>query len=170
MRKLLLIIAISVVSYATNAAAFKWTSGKLLAPNLDGTVSETTASKASGTWIATVTLYDDASCITAISGITGNSSSTVNIMTSAITGTFGGAKFEANQTYYAILELSYTTASGTQTLKTGAESITIKGTGDTSITFSEAVSSASWTAVPEPTSGLIMLLGLTGLALRRKLA
>ena len=29
---------------------------------------------------------------------------------------------------------------------------------------------ASWTAVPEPTSGLLMLLGMAGLALRRKRA
>ena len=33
-----------------------------------------------------------------------------------------------------------------------------------------AASSATWTAVPEPTSGLLMLLGMAGLALRRKRA
>ena len=32
------------------------------------------------------------------------------------------------------------------------------------------LSSATWTAVPEPTSGLLMLLGMAGLALRRKRA
>ena len=31
-----------------------------------------------------------------------------------------------------------------------------------------AASSATWTAVPEPTSGLLMLLGMAGLALRRR--
>ena len=31
-------------------------------------------------------------------------------------------------------------------------------------------SSGNFTAVPEPTSGLLMLLGMTGLALRRKRA
>lgn len=33
-----------------------------------------------------------------------------------------------------------------------------------------AASSATWTAVPEPTSGLLMLLGMAGLALRRRRA
>ena len=32
------------------------------------------------------------------------------------------------------------------------------------------LSSATWTAVPEPTSGLLMLLGMAGLALKRKRA
>ena len=32
------------------------------------------------------------------------------------------------------------------------------------------INSATWTAVPEPTSGLLMLLGMAGLALRRKRA
>lgn len=36
-----------------------------------------------------------------------------------------------------------------------------------SMTASE-VSSGTWTAVPEPTSGLLMLLGMAGLALRRR--
>ena len=39
--------------------------------------------------------------------------------------------------------------------------------------FANAVSSATWTtpaAVPEPTSGLLMLLGVAGLALRRRRA
>ena len=31
-----------------------------------------------------------------------------------------------------------------------------------------AASSATWTAVPEPTSGLLMLIGMAGLALRRR--
>ena len=32
------------------------------------------------------------------------------------------------------------------------------------------INAATWTAVPEPTSGLLMLLGMAGLALRRKRA
>ena len=33
-----------------------------------------------------------------------------------------------------------------------------------------AASAATWTAVPEPTSGLLLVLGVAGLALRRKRA
>ena len=36
--------------------------------------------------------------------------------------------------------------------------------------FTNITTSSSWTAIPEPTSGLLMLLGVAGLALRRRRA
>jgi uncharacterized protein YraI len=44
---------------------------------------------------------------------------------------------------------------------------TALGTGAGSITFEGG---GTWTAVPEPTSGLLLLVGVAGLALRRKRA
>ena len=44
------------------------------------------------------------------------------------------------------------------------------GTATANQTASLNASSATWTAVPEPTSGLMLLLGVAGLALRRKRA
>lgn len=170
MKKIILIAIICITGFVANAAAFTWSSGELYAPNLDGSVSTTKASSAAGAWVATVALYSDKNCNELVTGITGNSSSKINAMTSALTGTFGGATFDVGKTYYGILELTYTTAAGVQTLKTGIASIAIKSTGNTTLNFKEAVSSASWTAVPEPTSGLLLLLGLSSLALRRKVA
>lgn len=43
------------------------------------------------------------------------------------------------------------------------------GTGAKQLNFGTQAS-ATWTAVPEPTSGLLMLLGMAGLALRRRRA
>ena len=43
------------------------------------------------------------------------------------------------------------------------------GTGAKALGFGSQAS-ATWTAVPEPTSGLLMLLGMAGLALRRRRA
>lgn len=37
-------------------------------------------------------------------------------------------------------------------------------------TFNDTAGATGWTAVPEPTSGLLMLLGMAGLALKRKRA
>lgn len=174
MKKLIIALAIAMVACMTQAASFKWTTAALTAPNADGTAGTTSAAEATGTWLATISLYSDAECKTAIVGLTGNTGSTVNTMTSAITGTFGGATFAYDNStpYYAILELSYTTAAGTQTLTTEAVSTTLKTIGSTTLNFSTAISNAKWSAaaVPEPTSGLLMLLGMAGLALRRKRA
>ena len=58
---------------------------------------------------------------------------------------------------------------------TGTATIeSIIGMGETTyiqnMVFSNALTAADWSAVPEPTSGLLMLLGMAGLALRRKRA
>ena len=72
--------------------------------------------------------------------------------------------------YYVILNTNvdpntYTTVADTLTGR-AATGEAVLGT-HISMTAS-AASSATWTAVPEPTSGLLMLLGMAGLALRRK--
>lgn len=172
MKKLVITLAIVIIAGMSQAASFKWSTSALYAPNADGTVGTTVASAATGTWLATVTLYSDAACTTPISGVTGNSATTVNALSNALGDTFGGVdfKFDNSTTYYAILELSYTTEAGTQTLTTDVVSTTLKTTGNTQLNFSTAISNATWSAVPEPTSGLLMLLGMAGLALRRKRA
>lgn len=172
MKKLAITLAIVIIAGMSQAASFKWSTSALYAPNADGTVGTTVASAATGTWLATVTLYSDAACTTPISGVTGNSATTVNALSNALGDTFGGVdfKFDNSTTYYAILELSYTTEAGTQTLTTDVVSTTLKTTGNTQLNFSTAISNATWSAVPEPTSGLLMLLGMAGLALRRKRA
>lgn len=172
MKKMMIALAVIAIAGMTQAASFKWSTSALYAPNADGSVSTTVASEATGTWLATVTLYSDAGCTSPIAGVTGNSSSTVNAMSNAIGDTFGGATFAFDNTtmYYAVLDLTYTTAAGTQTLTTDVVSTKLKTTGNTSLNFSTAISNASWSAVPEPTSGLLMLLGMAGLALRRRRA
>lgn len=172
MKKLTLMLTIVAMAGIAQAAAFKWSTGALTAPNADGSVGTTSAASATGTWLASISLYSDAACTTAIEGLTGNTSSTVNVMGSNIAGTFSGATFAYDNTtlYYAVLELSYTTDAGVQTLTTDVVSTTLKTTGNTTLNFSTAISNATWTAVPEPTSGLLLLLGMAGLALKRKRA
>ena len=61
--------------------------------------------------------------------------------------------------YYTIAD----TLSGR--LESAAESL-----GSNTTIANSTLSSATWTAVPEPTSGLLLLLGMAGLALKRKRA
>ena len=165
-------LAVIAIAGMSQAAAFKWTTGAMYAPNVDGSVSATSAADSTGTWLATIYLYSDSGCTTPIAGLTGNTGSAVNSMTSAIQGTFDGATFafDNSTTYYAVLDLTYTTAAGTQTLTTDVVSTKLKTTGNTTLSFATPIANATWSAVPEPTSGLLVLLGMAGLALRRKRA
>jgi hypothetical protein len=63
-----------------------------------------------------------------------------------------------NDLWYMENSGSRTTAKAVQTLSNLASKV--GGTG----------AAMAWTAVPEPTSGLLMLLGVAGLALKRKRA
>jgi hypothetical protein len=77
-------------------------------------------------------------------------------------------KTDANQMYYAISQASsqnaYTVGKD-EALSISFTSTTINGTG--AISYANGT---AWQAVPEPTSGLLMLVGLAGLALRRRRA
>ena len=56
-----------------------------------------------------------------------------------------------------------------QVIKLGAA----QATGTTMVGFANmasATAASNWAAVPEPTSGLLVLLGMAGLALRRRRA
>ena len=62
--------------------------------------------------------------------------------------------------------MAYTTVQNATVGPTGADATSNFGTFDAAM--SKDGSSGSWAPVPEPTSGLLILLGMAGLALRRK--
>ena len=77
--------------------------------------------------------------------------------------------------YYSILVAKYTDASYGDMYMAAAASVTTPASGTKNISniFGGAATSGGvrdWQPVPEPTSGLLLLLGMAGLALRRKLA
>ena len=61
----------------------------------------------------------------------------------------------------------YTMKDGDWTFTSGIETMTMHATQTKYIDFG---SSGEWSSVPEPTSGLLLLLGVAGLALKRKRA
>ena len=77
---------------------------------------------------------------------------------------FESSLFEAETTYNFYFT-STDAAGNTYQSETVSSMAWAVGTG--SISFE---GNGTWTAVPEPTSGLLMLLGMAGLALRRKRA
>jgi len=171
-------IAFAAVAMAACAQAAKvnWTSGTLYTPNADGSWSSEAASTKVGSWAATMTFYSDNSGVQgAVFDPKGTTSKTgINGMTSALNASAGAANpagFAAGTYYWAVIDITYTSAAGEQYLTSDAVRFQTQGTGTTSLDMQKvgAFSSADkFTAVPEPTSAMLLLLGFAGLALRRK--
>ena len=153
MKKLLILAAVIVVGVAANAASFKWSAGNIYASN--GTDKYT----------GDVTLYAIISGTdTAVSTVTASSSGAV------ATTTFNNDAFVAGNYYdfYFVIE------DNGKTFTSDYKNVGAQATSTAAITFGNMASAtqnaSNWAAVPEPTSGLLMLLGMAGLVLRRRRA
>ncbi len=182
MKKVL--IALAAVAFATvaQAAAFNWTSS--------GTNASKTFYGPSGSTIAgaTVYLFDAATVtqsalVTAIQG-GGSISSYTSITTTTLDSNsrLTAKEFSYGEAgtvydfYMAIVQDDNIFVSGTKTVSGQlSDTVAVQFSGiktATQTVLGEATySTAGWySAVPEPTSGLLMLLGVAGLALRRRRA
>ena len=102
--------------------------------------------------------------------------------TTTITYRATGNGTQANDTtasYYMVIYDDASVANAKNYIVSAVKSVTTNAAGsDVSASFgnmsgtgsTNTFLSSSWTAVPEPTSGLLMLLGMAGLALRRRRA
>ena len=156
MKKLLILAAVIVAGVAANAASFKWSAANIYASN--GTDKYT----------GDVTLYaylstEDASSAFAVSTVTASSAGAVAQTTFSDDALVGG-------NYY---DFFFTCEDGGKVFTSSVlANKAAQATGTTSLTFgnmaSQTQNASNWAAVPEPTSGLLMLLGMAGLALKRK--
>ena len=175
MKKIMMVAAAALLAGMSQAAMVQWnnaSSSKLV--GLDGTTAITAANATA--WNLTVTLMyaDGTSTGSSISAI--NSMSAGVLSTAKWTYTFDTDATTGDQFYlHAIMKVDgkdyemdlfkSSPFSLTATNNGGSESFTwASGTyGGLAATPTEG----KWSAVPEPTSGLLMLLGMAGLALRR---
>ena len=191
MKKLLIIGAIAVAAISANAASYCWqaSSGRLF----DGQGSET-ANRYAGTGY----LFNEATVSQAamIAAFTSSEGVATTLSSALATGTFASGRANASDaftgpdaTFNAYFVVFGKDGSGNDAIyisDTMAANYQAVGEGDvkfgqqnaySSVGFNDAskgFSSAGWyssaAAVPEPTSGLLMLLGMAGLALRRRRA
>ena len=160
MKKIMLALAVAVLAVAANAASFKWT-----AANIYG------ADGAKYTGEVTLMAY-------AVGGNAADAfvaATTTASATGAVSYTFSNDSLVGG-TYYNFFFTAEQTIDGKTYVFTSAEkqNIQAQATSTPSVIFGNQTTATqaagAWAAanVPEPTSGLLLLLGVAGLALRRK--
>ena len=193
MKKLLMVVAIGLAAISANAAAYTWkaSSGRLF----DGLGSDTANRYAGTGYLFNAATVSQADLIAAFVAADGSTSLT-ELSSALSTGTFSSGRVSTAvaftgpdssfDAYFAVFGTDgdgnsaiYISDAGTVTYQSIGESDVVFGQQNaySSAGFKDAAggfSSAGWyssaAAVPEPTSGLLMLLGMAGLALRRRRA
>ena len=155
MKKLLILAAAIVAGVAANAASFNWQAANIYGADL--------TTKYSGT----ATLYAVIGGVDTVVQVANASSGAV---AKANTG-FSNDSLVAGDYYdfYFVIEdggKTFTSAKKENILAQATSTITVNFGNMASATQN----ASNWAAVPEPTSGLLMLLGMAGLALKRKRA
>ena len=152
MKKLLILATVIVAAVAANAASFRWSA------------SGVTGYNTTDLFTGTATLYAYVSTADASTAIEVNKQTMSDgalVMTATV---FSSDELVGGTTYkfYYTLE----DAAG-NTFESATRQLKAQATSTGTLAFA---SSGTWTAVPEPTSGLLLLLGMAGLALKRKRA
>ena len=171
MKKLMIMLAAIATAVVCNAAAVVWGSGAVY--KTDGSAK---IGKGNTDYLVTVAFFTDAAGTKPVTGLTGDLSIGESGTGSKFSGTVDG--FAAGTTYYG--QIVITTAG--YEAKSEIAQFATPANGDVNLNFSDGggfsggftgfstQTAGAWQAVPEPTTGLLMLLGLAGLALKRKRA
>ncbi len=167
MKKLVLMLAVAVTALCSQAASVKWATGAVTDENGNAFTSSTTG------YTLTVMLWD----ATGASLLESSSSSTWNAV-GQMTGSFAySAAASTSYMFSAVLAKD----DGTATLEMDKAAFTTPAAGSKSLNISTGANfattgnkwaSGGWetSGTPEPTSGLLLLVGAGILGLRRKRA
>ena len=182
MKKILMVVGIVGAVAFARAAAIDWNASQVF--DAVQTQAQGKNVAASG-WLGYVIMASDYATVTSDLAA-GKTDSLVSKHVGAIKTTDTKGKFadatptgnvaSGSQDFYLIVLNSGTLADATAFATSAKTTMTIDASLDTTIAFGSmktaTQSTASWqtVAAPEPTSGLLLLLGVAGLALKRKRA
>ena len=179
MKKILLAFAAVAVATCSQAAAYNWKTAKsggvVNGPDTGAVLASGTAylftSSAAGTIFSS---WVSGTSLDTLSALDSNSLSAGKIGTKEKTFDYSGdisAIFAITTTINGKDYLYISSVAEATVQDVGYGTIQFKETGTSSLASklaSGGYQGAGWYAVPEPTSGLLLLLGMAGLALRRK--
>lgn len=177
MKKLIVVMCAAMFGLATQASTVNWS----FSWATDASGNDLSGGTAYLMNVATMTTEAADAALTAKTFDTSKALASSDITTDASKGAHGGGvntvDLTGNQTFYAVI------VSGDNYGITQTVPVTMKTLGDTAVAFAElsddsGVSSMTWKPggvaggssgdIPEPTSGLLLLVGGAMLALRRK--
>ena len=191
MKKMIIAASIVCAAAIVQAASVSWNSGVVFGPSdSSGTLVASAGYKLADTATATMYLFSiaDATSYAKVQadGVWATCGEKLGDAT-ASTSTLSSSKFStlvteghaASSTAYAAIIITYKDGDGKDWYLENLAQTTISDLGANATLnnlarYNGGLSSngqiASWSSVPEPTSGLLMLVGLAGLALRRRRA
>lgn len=179
MKKIMFMLAAAVAVVSAQAASVKWTCTgvKMNDVAVSGVAYFVNAATLSQATLATFTKASDFT--SALSGMYSWTPTTAGNYGKTVTNAELGLSdaTTGNSAYLLIFDTTSITDESKYYTTTIKEFATLAGTETASVAWagqSSRIASVGWTpatgSIPEPTSGLLMLIGLAGLALRRKRA
>lgn len=173
MKRIIIAATIALVAIVTQAATFDWSASRMY--GADGNLSSAT-----GYLVLTSAMTRDAA-LTAVSNgdlasVTGAAVNSASFSAGSMTASAANT-FDYNVAAGNSIDAFFVVVDGDKAFLSATASAVAVETGSSTFVFGNqrtaSQSSSNWVptgSVPEPTTGLLVLLGMAGLALKRKVA